>query len=134
MVEELFGVNAGNRARPADDAAMKLPDVDLEELVQAIWDTQAAWNAIRREEKREATDPELVTVCILQALANVFRIARGHVHKSNDWWQRQHPSLPLGEVNLADVDLEQLRSAIETTEDGIGLIAAPACASSSPAT
>jgi hypothetical protein len=52
---------------------MKLADIEIDELILAIETVQQEWINTSKEEKRQATDAEVVTMCFLHALAHVFR-------------------------------------------------------------
>jgi hypothetical protein len=52
---------------------MKLADVDLEELILALGSERSAWVATAKQEGRQLTETELVTICVLHALANSLR-------------------------------------------------------------
>jgi hypothetical protein len=55
-----------------DETSMKLSDIEIDDVVDALEHDKAEWNSIARSENREKTEAEQVTVCILHALAGVF--------------------------------------------------------------
>jgi hypothetical protein len=62
---------------------MKLADIQIDDLILAIETVQQEWINSYREEKREPTDIEQVTVFVLHATAGVFRKVK------NFDWERQ---------------------------------------------
>jgi hypothetical protein len=51
---------------------MKLADIEVDELVRELGIERSAWIKVAREEKRQLTDSERTTVCLLAALEHVF--------------------------------------------------------------
>ena len=51
---------------------MKLADIDLHELRQALQSERSAWVKAPREEDRVQTDAERITICVLFALEHVL--------------------------------------------------------------
>jgi hypothetical protein len=56
---------------------MKLADVDVATLVLALGKERSAWLKLKTDEKRQLTEAEKTTVCVLAALEHVLNsIAR----------------------------------------------------------
>ena len=51
---------------------MKLAEIDLDDLKQALRTERTAWIKVADEEHRRPTDAERVTVCMLMALEHVL--------------------------------------------------------------
>jgi hypothetical protein len=51
---------------------MKLADIDLHELHEALRTERSAWITAPREEGRDQTDAERITMCVLFALEHVL--------------------------------------------------------------
>lgn len=51
---------------------MKLAEIDVDELVRELGSERSAWIKVAREEKRQLTESERTTVCMLAALEHVF--------------------------------------------------------------
>ena len=56
---------------------MKLAEIEIDELVHALGMERSAWIRIAREERRQHTDAERVTMCILAALEHALKRAAG---------------------------------------------------------
>jgi hypothetical protein len=52
---------------------MKLADIDIDDLILATETIQQEWISAPKEERRQAAEAEVVTMCILHALGGVFR-------------------------------------------------------------
>jgi hypothetical protein len=51
---------------------MKLADVDVSELVRALGKERSAWIKLKTDQKRQLTEAEKATVCMLAALEHVL--------------------------------------------------------------
>lgn len=51
---------------------MKLADVDVGELVRALGKERSAWIKLKTDEKRQLTESEKATVCMLAALEHIL--------------------------------------------------------------
>jgi hypothetical protein len=51
---------------------MKLADVDINEFVRALGKERSAWIQLKTNEKRQLTEAEKATVCMLAALEHVL--------------------------------------------------------------
>jgi hypothetical protein len=51
---------------------MKLADIDVGEFIRALGNERSKWLDVVRNEKRQTTDAERTTICLLAALENVF--------------------------------------------------------------
>lgn len=54
---------------------MKLSDIDVEDLVHALGMERSAWINAARDERRQPTEAERITICILSALEHAIRAA-----------------------------------------------------------
>jgi DNA invertase Pin-like site-specific DNA recombinase len=52
---------------------MKLGDLDLNDVIDALGMVRSDWIKIQKEENRRLTDADRVTVCVLAALEQVLR-------------------------------------------------------------
>ena len=52
---------------------MKLADLDFSEIARALGRERSAWINLKTEEKRQLTEAEKATVCILGALEHVLK-------------------------------------------------------------
>ncbi|MET4016063.1 hypothetical protein [Bradyrhizobium sp. S3.2.12] len=51
---------------------MKLAEIDVDQLVLALGKERSAWIKLKTEEKRQLTEAEKATVCMLAALEHVL--------------------------------------------------------------
>jgi hypothetical protein len=51
---------------------MKLADVDIGEFVRALGKERSAWIQLKTDERRQLTEAEKATVCMLGALEHVL--------------------------------------------------------------
>jgi hypothetical protein len=62
---------------------MKLADIDVDELAHALGIERNGWINLAKDEKREHTDAERVTVCILAALEHALKaVASGEAFRN----------------------------------------------------
>jgi hypothetical protein len=54
-------VDEGGDICHSEDVAMKLADIDINDLILALETEQSEWNEIFRKENRKHTDAEMVT-------------------------------------------------------------------------
>ena len=52
---------------------MKLADIDVDELAHALGMERSGWVNLARDENRQHTDAERVTICMLSALERVLK-------------------------------------------------------------
>jgi hypothetical protein len=57
---------------------MKLADIDVDEVIRALGKERSKWIGVATKEKRETTDAERTTICLLAALENVFSNMPSH--------------------------------------------------------
>jgi hypothetical protein len=62
---------------------MKLADIDVDELVHALGMERTGWINLAKVEKRQPTDAERVTVCILAALERTLKAIASGEHFRN---------------------------------------------------
>jgi hypothetical protein len=55
---------------------MRLADIDVDDLARALGMERSAWVNLARDEKRQHTDAERVTICILAALEHALKALR----------------------------------------------------------
>jgi hypothetical protein len=57
---------------------MKLADIDVDEVIRALGKERSKWIDVATKEKRQTTDAERTTICLLAALENVFSNMSSH--------------------------------------------------------
>jgi hypothetical protein len=65
-------IQSGAEAQHMEPCQMKLAEIDLDDLKQALRTERTAWIKVADEEHRRPTDAERVTVCILMALEHAL--------------------------------------------------------------
>ena len=64
---------------------LKLADIDVYELVDALGMERTALVNAAKEEGRRSTDAERVTICVLQALERALKAAADKGRARDDW-------------------------------------------------
>jgi hypothetical protein len=57
---------------------MKLAYIDVDEVIPALGKERSKWIGVATKEKRQTTDAERTTICLLAALENVFSNMPSH--------------------------------------------------------
>jgi hypothetical protein len=57
---------------------MRLADINVDELVEALGKERSRWIDVAKEEGRQHTDAERVTICVLSALQHALQIAESN--------------------------------------------------------
>jgi transposase len=67
---------------------LRLADIDVYELVDALGKERSVWVSAAREEGRRPTGAERVTICALRALERAFKAAADKGRARDDWTAR----------------------------------------------
>jgi hypothetical protein len=67
---------------------LKLADIDVYELVDALGMERTALVNAAKEEGRRSTDAERVTICVLRALERALKAAADKSQARDDWTVR----------------------------------------------
>jgi hypothetical protein len=62
---------------------MKLADIDIQHLIKGLAMERSAWISVAREENRQHTDAERVTMCVLAALEHALQKAVNYHEEAN---------------------------------------------------